>query len=102
MSMRRLSSWTLFACLIALASSLEPSDAAVMIRSFQVKICVTGAKHPDACKSAGADATVVVSEETLDRFAGQIGQGATIEAIPEKGMAQPADAQSRRRKHTGD
>jgi hypothetical protein len=94
--------WICLACLAALASPLEPVSAAVMIRSFQVKICVTGTKHPDGCKNAGADASVVVSEDTMDRFAGQIGQGATIEAIPEKGMGSPADAQTRRRKHTGE
>jgi hypothetical protein len=92
----------LLASLVALPSAFEAARAAVMVRSFQVKICVTGTKHPDGCKNAGADASVVVSEDTMDRFAGQIGQGATIEAIPEKGMGSPADAQTRRRKHTGE
>jgi hypothetical protein len=100
--MRGMTLWFCLAWLAALSSPLETARAAVMIRSFQVKICVTGTKHPDGCKSAGADASVVVSEDTMDRFASQIGQGATIESVPEKGTASPADAQTRRHKHTGD
>lgn len=86
------------AALLAVIASGGVACAAVMINSFQVRICVTGAKHPDGCKNAGADAHVVVSDATMDKFDGAVGQGATIAAVPEKGAVPSGDAPTRRRR----
>ena len=85
--------------LIALAASPDAADARVLISSFRFKICVTGAKHPDGCKDVSADARVTVADEVMDALDGQIGQGATITAIPDKGMGPVPGAPERRRRH---
>jgi hypothetical protein len=87
------------AFLITLAASSGTADARVLISSFRFKVCVTGAKHPDGCKDVSADARVTVSDETMDVLDGEIGQGATITAIPDKGMAPASGAPERRRRH---
>jgi hypothetical protein len=88
------------AFLITLAASPSAGDARVLISSFRFKVCVTGAKHPDGCKDVSADARVTVSDEVMDVLDGEIGQGATITAIPDKGMAPASGAPERRRRHT--
>jgi hypothetical protein len=40
---------------LALAAVPRSARAAVTIETFGFSICVTGKKHPDACKSAGSD-----------------------------------------------
>jgi hypothetical protein len=84
--------------LIALASP-GAASARVLISSFRFKVCVTGAKHPDGCNDVSADARVTVSDEVMDALDGQIGQGATITAIPDKGMGPVPGAPERRRRH---
>jgi hypothetical protein len=69
---------------VALVDDPRAAHATVIIRSFQFKICVTGAKHPDGCKNVDADAHVVVSDDAIERFDSEIGQGASIEAVPDK------------------
>jgi hypothetical protein len=90
---------TCAAVLIALAASPNAANARVLISSFRFKICVTGAKHPDGCKDVSADARVTVSDDVMDALDGEIGQGATIAAIPDKGMAPAPGGQERRRRH---
>jgi hypothetical protein len=67
---------------VALAGDPQAAHAAVIIKSFQFKICITGAKHPDGCKNVDADARVVVSDDAMERFDGAVGQGASIEPAP--------------------
>jgi hypothetical protein len=74
---------------LACAIVLCPANAAVIIKTFDFSICVTGTKQPDGCKSAGADAHVVVTDEQMEHLDGKIGQGATIAAIPKKGEPLP-------------
>ncbi|HKN27042.1 MAG TPA: hypothetical protein VJY34_03825 [Roseiarcus sp.] len=64
--------------------------ATVMIKTFEFSICVTGTKHPDACKNAGADAHVVVSDDAMERLDGRIGQGASIMAVTGKDGSAPS------------
>jgi hypothetical protein len=84
--------------LAALAGPPGAANAAVLIKSFEFKICVTGAKHPDGCKRVDADARLVVSDDAMERFDGQVGHEATIEAIPERGDAPSSDLQKPRRR----
>jgi hypothetical protein len=85
--------------LIALAAPPDVANARVLIGSFRFKICVTGAKHPDGCKGVSADARVTVSDEVMDTPDGEIGQGAAITAILDKGMGPVPGAPERRRRH---
>jgi hypothetical protein len=86
------------AVLITLAASPGAADARVLINSFRFKGGVTGAKHPEGCKDVSADARVTVSDEVMDALDDEIGQGATITAIPDKGMAPASGAPERRRR----
>ena len=63
------------------------ANATVIIKTFQFSICVTGTKHPDACKNVDADAQVVVSDEKMESLDSKIGQAASIMAAPSKGAA---------------
>lgn len=85
--------------LVALSAFANVASAAVLISSFQFKICVTGAKHPDGCKDVGADARVVVSDDLMETVDGEIGQGATITQAPDKGLVPASGGQGRRRRH---
>ena len=91
----------LILALFASAGYAGAANATVLIKTFQFAICVTGAKHPDGCKNAGADAHVVVSDDAMDQLDGKIGQGATITAVAPKGAA-PAEGQGRRRRRQGE
>jgi hypothetical protein len=88
-----------------IVTGLGPSGvagAAVLIKTFQFAICVTGAKHPDACKNSGADASVVVSDEAMEGLDGKIGQGASIVALAPKGaIPRPNDGDHHRHAHQG-
>jgi hypothetical protein len=84
--------------LIAVAGRPCAANAAVLIKSFQFKICVTGAKHPDGCKNVDADVRVVVSDDAMGKFDDGIGQGATIEAVPARDEIPSPGAQTRRRR----
>ena len=42
------------------------ANAAVLIKTFHVAICVTGEKHPDGCKNVAADGHVVVSDDAME------------------------------------
>jgi len=83
--------------LLASPGGVTDASAAVLIRSFQFSVCVTDTKHPDGCKSASADVTVVVSEEKMETLKEEVGQGASIEMVLPKGYALPAATQTRRR-----
>jgi hypothetical protein len=74
------------------------ADAAVIIKTIRVTICVTDIKHPDACKNVAADGHVVVSEDALESLEGELGQGATIMEAAGKGAA-PSGAQERHGHH---
>jgi hypothetical protein len=87
---------------LALAGFLCSADAAVLIKTFQVSICVTGTKHPDACKNPGADAQLVVSEDQMESLDRQVGQAASIMTFPPKGGSTPAGRQERRQHHRQD
>jgi hypothetical protein len=89
-------------CVLAAASGVGGASAAVLIRSFQFTVCVTDAKHPDGCKSADADATVIVSEDKMETLKGEVGQGASIEMVLPKGYALPSPTQTRHRHGTPD
>ena len=78
------------------------AGAAVIIKTFQVSICVTGPKHPDACKNAGANAQFVVSEDQMESLESQVGQAASIMAFPAKGGSTPASRQDRHQHHHQD
>jgi hypothetical protein len=84
--------------MIAPAAVPHAANASVLISSFRVKICVTGAKHPDGCKDVSADARVVVSDEAMDSLEGEIGQGAAITQAPKKGEVPASGGQERRRR----
>ncbi|WP_158819047.1 hypothetical protein [Methylocapsa sp. S129] len=72
---------------VALVGDPQAAHATVIIKSFQFKICITGAKHPDGCKNVDADARVVVSDDAMERFDSEIGLGASIEAVPDRNAA---------------
>ena len=94
--------WALVVASAGLSGVPAASNAAVLIKTFQFAVCVTGAKHPDACKGSGADASVVVSDEAMDGLEGKIGQGATIVELPPKGMAPKSGGQEHHlRRHGG-
>jgi hypothetical protein len=78
------------------------AEAAVLIKTFQASICVTGTKHPDACKNAGADAQLVVSEDQMESLDRQVGQAASIMAVPPKGGSTPGGRLERRQHHRQD
>ena len=65
--------------------SPQSACATVVIKTFRLSICVTGEKHPDGCKSAHADAHLVVSDDQMEDLDGEIGQGATIMAPSSSG-----------------
>lgn len=69
---------------LAVAGYPCSAAATVIIKTFEFSICVTGTKHPDACKNVGADAHVVVSDDAMERLDGKIGQGASIMAVTDK------------------
>ncbi len=64
----------LLAASFALAGYPCSADATVIIKTFDFSICVTGTKHPDACKNAGADAHVVVSDDAMESLTGESGK----------------------------
>jgi hypothetical protein len=76
------------------------ANATVIIKTFQVAICVTGEKTPDACKKVPADGRVVVSDDAMEWLDGKIGQGATIEAATQK--AAPLGGQGHRHRRQDD
>src|SRR5277367_4839984 len=65
----------------ALVGFTGGANATVIIKTFQVAICVIGEKHPDACKKVPADGRLVVSDEAIEWLDGKVGEGATIEAV---------------------
>jgi hypothetical protein len=74
------------------------ADAAVIIKTIRVAICVTDTKHPDGCKTVPADGHVVVSEDAMEGLEGELGQGATVmEAASNR--AAPSGAHERGRRH---
>ncbi len=74
---------------LALGAAASPAGATVIIKTFHFSICVTGAKTPDACKNAGADAHVVVSDDKMEDLDAKIGDAASIVALPGKGASSP-------------
>ena len=80
----------LLAASFALAGYPCSADATVIIKTFDFSICVTGTKHPDACKNAGADAHVVVSDDAMESLDRRIGQAASIMALPGKNAVAPS------------
>jgi hypothetical protein len=73
----------------ALAGYASSASATVIIKTFQFSICVAGAKNPDACKNADADAHSVVSDDKMESLDSKIGQAASIMALPGKGAVSP-------------
>jgi hypothetical protein len=101
-SRRDLSKATVFfTSLLSIAFLDRPvANAAVIIRSFHFKLCVTDKAHPEECKETGADVTALVSADTLDTLKSEIGQGATIEAVVPKGYALPSSNQGHRHRNS--
>src|SRR5271154_6206606 len=87
--------------LLALVGFTGGANATVIIKTFQVAICVTGEKNPDACKKVPADGHVVVSDDAMEWLDGKIGQGATIESVTQKAAA-PSGGQGHRHRHQDD
>jgi len=85
----------------ALAGYASSAHATVIIKTFQFSICVTGAKSPDACRNAGADAHVVVSDDKMESLDSKIGQAASIMALPGKGTSSPPSRGDRHQHHHG-
>ena len=84
---------------LALVGHSSFSNATVIIKTFQFSICVTGMKHPDACKNAGADAHVVVSDDKMESLDSKIGQAASIMAVPGKGVVSSPRSEDRHQHH---
>jgi hypothetical protein len=85
--------------LLALVGFPSGANATVIIKTFHVAICVTGEKHPDACKKVPADGRLVGSEEAMEWLDGKIGEGATIEAVTNKPAAPSSGGQGHRHHH---
>jgi len=83
---------------LAFAALADAANAAVIIKTIRVTICITDTKHPDACKNVAADGHVVVSEDAMEGLEGELGQGATIMEVAGKGAA-PSGAQERHGRH---
>ena len=83
----------------ALVAAPHSAGATVIIKTFRFSICVTGEKHPDGCKSAHADAHLVVSDDQMEDLDGEIGQGATIMAPSSSGGSAPGQPVHRGRRH---
>jgi hypothetical protein len=73
------------------------ANAAVIIKTFHVTICVTGEKHPDGCKNVAADGRVVVSDDAMEWLDGKTGEAATIEAVGAKATSSSGQAHRRHR-----
>ena len=71
--------------ILAFVAPPQSACATVIIKTFRFSICVTGEKHPDGCKSAHADAHLVVPDDQMEDLDGEIGQGATIMAPSSSG-----------------
>jgi hypothetical protein len=85
--------------LMALAEYPGSAGATVIIKTFHFSICVTGAKHPDGCKNAGADAHVVVSDDAMQSLDGQTGQAASITPLSASGSSPPGNPDHRQHRH---
>jgi hypothetical protein len=86
----------------ALAGHSSSAEATVIIKTFQFSIYVTGMKSPDACKNAGADAHVVVSDDKMESLDATIGQAASILAVPGKGApSSPSREDRHQHRHLG-
>ncbi len=83
--------------LLALAASPRSASATAIIKTFHFSICVTGEKHPDGCKNAHADAHLVVPENEMEELDAEIGQGASIMALPGSGGSAPSQSEHHRR-----
>jgi hypothetical protein len=95
----KLASALLLVGTFALAGRPCSANATVIIKTFQFSICVTGNKHPDACKNVEADAHVVVSEEKMESLDSKIGQAASIMAAPVKGAVSSPSGEDRHQHH---
>ena len=85
--------------LLALVGSPGGANAAVIIKTFHVAICVTGEKHPDACKKVTADGRVVISDDAMEWLDGKVGEAATIEAVTNEPAAPSSGGQGHRHHH---
>jgi hypothetical protein len=84
--------------LLALVASPHSASATVIIKTFHFSICVTGEKHPDGCKSAHADAHLVVPENDMEGLDAEIGQAASIMALPSSSGSSPSQSRHHRRR----
>ena len=76
--------------LLAFVASPHSASATVIIKTFHFSICVTGEKHPDGCKNAHADAHLVVPDSEMEGLDREIGQAASIMALPGSGVSGPS------------
>jgi hypothetical protein len=92
---------TLLPCMVglALAGYSSSANATAIIKTFQFSVCVTGMKSPDACKNAGADAHVVVSDEKMESLDSKIGEAASIVAVSGKGGVSSPSHEDRHQHH---
>ena len=84
--------------LLALVASARSASATVMIKSFRFSICVASEKHPDGCKNAHADARLVVPDDQMKELDTEIGQAASIMALPNSGGTAPSHSEHHRRR----
>jgi hypothetical protein len=98
----KFATWRFIVAAFALAGCPCSANATVLIKTFQFSICVTGAKHPDACKNVDADAHVVISDDKMESLDSKIGQAASIMAPPGKGaVSSPGDEDRHQHHHQG-
>ena len=97
--MRRFKLTSLLPIVVTFAGYPCSATATVIIKTFQFSICVTGAKHPDACKNVDADAHVVVSDEKMESLDSRIGQAASIMPASGKGAAPAPNGEDHHRRH---
>lgn len=83
---------------LALVAFPHLANATAIIKTFHFSICVTGQKHPDGCKNAHADAHVVVPDDQMDELDAEIGQGASIMALPSSGGSAPSQSEHHHRR----
>jgi hypothetical protein len=93
---RRMTFGASFLLAAAIAGGASHANAAVLIRSFHFKICLTDKAHSEACRGSQADVTTLIDSGMLETLQSQVGQGATIEAVVPRGYAPMDTTKSRR------
>jgi len=74
----------------------SPASATVVISFMGVKICITGKRNPDGCKSVASPnvTTVLVDSATMKKIDASHGRSVTVDAVKER-LVSPARAVKR-------